>query len=75
MSAIWICNSEKPLINECDGKVVLVRLKDVHKGITHTCDQADEDFTIDLSWMRMNGKVCATEGKYDHDDIHSWSEI
>ncbi len=75
MAVAWNLNEDRPIINECSGKTVIIRLKDEHKGISHTDEETGEEYTVDISWIRLDNKICATTGKYEMDDVLSWAEI
>ena len=72
----WISNKLSPLSQEHSGKTVVIRLKDASKGISHTDDSIDKDYTVDISWIRSReDKAVSSTGEYTDDEIESWAEI
>ena len=66
----WINQEDSNLMDHCVGSTVLIKFKSTRDGIT-----ADDDSTIDLSWLRDGEKVHATTGTYTTDEIREWAVI
>lgn len=66
----WVKQDEQSLLDISCGSCVLIKFKDKFKGIT-----ADDNSTVDISWMRREGKIVATGGVYEIDDIDEWKAI
>lgn len=66
----WISQEERSLLDISCGSTVLIRFKDDSKGIT-----ADDNSTVDISWMRIGSGVFATSGQYSISDIDAWKPI
>lgn len=71
----WNDNKLKPITDHHVGETLIIRLNDSSNGITHSDNDLGIDYSIDLTWMRCGGTICATTGKYKNADIHSWKEI
>lgn len=74
MSVVWVSNEEKSVLDVSIGIVILVKLKCKYLGISHT-DKYGNDYTVDISYMRSQGKVLGSEGDYEISDIEAWAEI
>ena len=64
----WIKQDEKSVFDFIsNGSTVLIKFKDNWNGITIDCGA-----TIDISWIRSDGKIIATGGEYRADEIKEW---
>lgn len=68
----WIQQNEKCLLSHHDGETVLIGLNNKHDGIDGTVDDL---FPVDISWMRVKGKVIATSGDFDISLVKCWKPI
>lgn len=67
----WIKEKyETSLIDLCCGSTILIKFKDTSNGIT-----ADDNSTVDISWIRNGGDIIATTGVYRLNDIKEWKLI
>ena len=66
----WVSQCQYSIFDLCTGSCVLIMFRDKSNGITK-----DNGHTIDISWMRSDGKVHATCGDYCADDIVGWKAI
>lgn len=66
----WIRQDDKSIMGHCTGSTVLIKFKNTSDGIT-----ADDNSTIDLSWMRSKEKIHATTGDYTECQIKEWAII
>ena len=52
------------------GSTVLIKFNNNINGIT-----ADNGESIDISWIRVKGKIYATSGTYTAEEIKEWAVI
>lgn len=64
MKDLWLKNDNGQLREFCSATTVLIKLKELSKGVT-----CEGGFTVDISWIRNRGRVVATEGDYSFDDV------
>ena len=66
----WFKQEEKNIMDHHPGSTVLIKFNDTLNGIT-----ADNDETVDISWIRIKEKIHATSGGYTADEIKEWAVI
>jgi hypothetical protein len=66
----WIKNDSGQLKDFCSGTTVLVKLKNLQKGMT-----CEGGHSVDISWIRSRGVVVATEGDYSFDEVSEFQVI
>ena len=75
MGVTWIDNKENSIFKNNNGETLLIKLKNEHDGITHTDEDEGNDITVDLSWLRSEGKAFSTTGNFTDEQIVSWAKI
>lgn len=66
----WIKQADKSILDIHVGSTVLIKFNDQHIGIT-----ADDGSTIEISYMRANGRICTNSGIYSVDQIKEWAHV